>query len=626
MTLSLYGKSKRRQGSLLLLGVLAVFAAIVLATAFRADTHAADVPTGNIQVHKYLPKDPQPESGQAPWQNQGKGQGAWTFAIYDVDPDENPGATPIATFNQLGKNSPDVPQTELWLQEIDSAGYTFSGFYVPDGDGDSGNDKCNQQPLDGSTLESGTLHLLETIWETKGNKTGLFHICAYNEPGEEPVRTTVNVCKVFEDNEDGVTTGDTTFDFVVAAGTQTREVSITLAEGEGLEGEELTDCEAVVFEGTPATVTFTELATPITDAAGYPRYGVGSSALAEGSTVVVTLSECVAAAAEMPCTVTFVNKEVPGQVAGTGGVIIYKYIDNNANGVIDAGDQLATEPWTFTVSAPTQGVNGEERQTAAGIVDEYEDGFEPGTLFTIAETQKTGFVLRHVTLDGLPVATNLSQQVTIADGVTKHIRFLNQPLGSLTVTKVALTSHNASPDVPSPQDRDGWMITVSSAACGINQSKETDASGNASFPGLPLCSDYIVSENTVNADSPNFVPVGATSVTGVTPNGQTITFTNRRATFDFLVITPTPVPPTATPVAPTATPVPPTVEPTATPTEVEDVAGEKTPGPTPLAPVTGTGTGGEGGTASMNLLLMVAGLAVLSGAMTMAVAGKRRRN
>lgn len=136
---------------------------------------------GNIQVHKYLPKDNSADS--APWENQGKGQGLWTFAIFDVDPDANPGATPIATFNQLGTNSPDVPQVELWLQETDPAGYNFFGFFVPDGDGDSGNDKCNQQPLDGSTLVQSTLHLPASIWQTKGNKTGLFHVCAYNKPG-----------------------------------------------------------------------------------------------------------------------------------------------------------------------------------------------------------------------------------------------------------------------------------------------------------------------------------------------------------------------------------------------------------------------------------------------------------
>ncbi|MBE0608614.1 MAG: hypothetical protein IH609_04495 [Dehalococcoidia bacterium] len=625
MTLSLYGKSRRRQGSLLLLGLLAVLTAIVVAAAFRTDTFANDVPVGNIQVHKYLPKDPQPESGQAPWQNQGKGQGVWTFAIYDVDPDANADATPIATFNQLGKNSPDVPQTELWLQEIDSAGYTFAGFYVPDGDGDSGNDKCNQQPLDGSTLVSGTLHLPESIWETKGNKTGLFHICAYNEPGEEPVRTTVNVCKVFEDNGDGVTTGDTTFDFVVAAGAQNREVSITLAEGEGLAGEVLTDCQAVVFDGTPTTVTFTELATSITDAAGYPRYGVGSSALAEGSTVDVNLSDCVPAAAELPCTVTFYNREASG-VLGEGGITLAKYRDYNGDGTANGSD--AYEPWTIKVTGP--GGYDQTFVLTAAQMPFLVGSLAPGD-YTVSELTQTGWKVIGLRVDGVgalvPDATQTTVAVDNGTNVLRGVTFYNQPIGSLDVTKVALTSHNFSPDVPSPQDRDGWLITVSSDLCAYTATLPTGVNGNVSFTNLPMCTDYVVSENTVNADSPNFVPVGASSVSGVTPSGQTITFTNRRATYEFLVITPTPVPPTETPVPPTATPVPPTATPVPpeTPTE-EAVAGEKTPGPTPLAPVTGTGTGGDGGTTGMNILLMVAGLAVLSGAMTLAAAGRRRRN
>jgi len=150
--------------------------------------------TGNIQVHKYLPK--QNENDNAPWQNQGNGPSQWEFTVYGSLQDAQDGTDPLATFSQLGSNSPDLPQTDLWIKETGMPnGYQFFGWYVPDGDGNSGNDKCNQQPLDGSTLNTNTiLHIPASYWSTKGNKTGLLHICAYNKPGKRTVR----VIKVIE--------------------------------------------------------------------------------------------------------------------------------------------------------------------------------------------------------------------------------------------------------------------------------------------------------------------------------------------------------------------------------------------------------------------------------------------
>jgi len=133
--------------------------------------------TGSIQVHKYLPKD----NGNPAWQNQGAAAGPWHFTVYDEDPTGNPSANVVGEGDQLDIIGP-LPQTELWIVETDDNGDTFFGWFLPDGDEDSGNDKCNQQDADGSSLESSAiLHLPASIWESKGNVKGVFHICAYNK-------------------------------------------------------------------------------------------------------------------------------------------------------------------------------------------------------------------------------------------------------------------------------------------------------------------------------------------------------------------------------------------------------------------------------------------------------------
>jgi hypothetical protein len=165
---------------------------------------------------------------------------------------------------------------------------------------------------------------------------------------------------------------------------------------------------------------------------------------------------------------------------------------------------------------------------------------------------------------------------------------------------------------------------------------QTDANGVAVFTNLPLCNDYIVSENPVNPSSPGFQPVSAVQFTSQTPgvigNPLVVTFVNRLQTFDTPV-TPTPVPPTATPVIPTATPtspaatptntvrpntptntaVPPTntpVPPTNTPVSV--VQGART---TPIAPSTGDALAGPPSD-GMNFLLIAGGLLALSAGLT----------
>ena len=78
-------------------------------------------------------------------------------------------------------------------------------------------------------------------------------------------------------------------------------------------------------------------------------------------------------------------------------------------------------------------------------------------------------------------------------------------------------------------------------------------------------------------------------------------------------------PPPAT-VIPDPTQAPATIEPT--PTETSAEAGVRT-GPTPIAPRTGAGNDGSG--SGLNLFLVLATLAALSGGTTLALAGKRQR-
>ena len=176
------------------------------------------------------------------------------------------------------------------------------------------------------------------------------------------------------------------------------------------------------------------------------------------------------------------------------------------------------------------------------------------------------------------------------------------PPGAITVTKT--TTLNGSPQ---PQERIGWHIQVTSAACSVNLTQDTDAAGKATFSNLPVCNDYVVSEDTGNAPFAGYTAVTASTVTAVavTSNGNTpVGFTNNRVfnpppicqfgCSPVIISTPTAPPPTPTIVPPTPTVAPPTPTPTKA---VDVVAGEKTPGAiaTPLAPSTGSGFfGGDG--------------------------------
>ena len=213
--------------------------------------------------------------------------------------------------------------------------------------------------------------------------------------------------------------------------------------------------------------------------------------------------------------------------------------------------------------------------------------------------------------------------LTQANTLAKICVYNQAPRGSIEVTKTTVTSHNGATDQPAPQDDDGWKITLVSVACGVNTSGVTDNQGKVLFENLLLCNDYVVAEDLSAPGASDYVPVGASSVSGVTPAipATQVNFTNRKSTFDppcigcVPFIFETPVPPPPTPVPPT--PVPPTPV-------IDVVLGEKTPDvlATPIAPVTGNGgptsTGG-----TFNIFFVLLGTAILGGGFALASASRR---
>jgi hypothetical protein len=438
--------------------------------------------------------------------------------------------------------------------------------------------------------------------------------------GEEPITLVLEVCKHVESDSAG---GGV---FTIQVEGESDFVTGSMEPGD----DECTTYD--VEDGAEITITETGKPAGWTDSDDFPQVSVdGASPELDTSSVTVTVGEGTCEAlqagdfaqvqeqtteAVADCTVTFYNKS-EGQTASRGLILVEKYIEIDGNLATTLPGEGLVAGWMVTVDGVSKATTLPSTVSFEAIV---------GENVPVSEETPAGFVVLGHTIGGGALLGGSSTNILVTEGTTL-VRFYNQPLGSLTVNKVALTSHNFGPDVPSPQDRDGWLITVSSAMCGYSDTQPTGVNGTVTFNNLPMCTDYVVSEDTVNAPSPNFVPVGPASVSNVTPNNQ-ITFTNRRSTVDILIITPTPVPPTATPtstpVPPTATPTDTPVPPTATPTPIDEALGERTPGPTPIAP--STGTGGSGGSASMNILLLVAGLAVLSGGLSLTVAGKRRRS
>jgi hypothetical protein len=207
MTLALPGKSRRRQSALIAAALIAIAAGVLVALAFALRGPAEAQTSGQIQIHKYVPKD----NVNTPWQN--AAQPAFTFNVYDVDPVTNPGATPIASGTQLGSPISGVPQDkDIWLTEAPAAGYTPAGFWIPD----TGNSQCNQQPADGSTLTAAPLEITPGDWTHADNK-GIFHICAYNNIA--PGNGTVVVEKLADPN--GAAPDSTTFTGSLSDGSST---------------------------------------------------------------------------------------------------------------------------------------------------------------------------------------------------------------------------------------------------------------------------------------------------------------------------------------------------------------------------------------------------------------------
>jgi hypothetical protein len=319
-------------------------------------------------------------------------------------------------------------------------------------------------------------------------------------------------------------------------------------------------------------------------------------------------------------------------VLDTGALVIEKVRDVNGNGVKDPEDTMISN-WPVTISGPQFNVPLQATTNAQGII--FLPAIESGT-YTVTEGAGADYAIVGVRTNGGALSVSNTTQVEIVFGDDDTVTFYNQPRGSIVVTKSTIVSINNATPVAAPNDDDGWQITVSSVACGINTTQSTGQNGQTTFSNLPLCSDYRVSENPVNAQSPGYQPVGSTVQTNITPGHPTalsVTFVNRLDVFDGctnIADCPQPTPATATPTStntPTATPTnTPENTATVTPTPEETVEGERTPGPgspTPQAPDTGAGLLGTpvGG---INMLLVVAGLAAL--AIGMAFMGLGRRN
>ena len=103
----------------------------------------------------------------------------------------------------------------------------------------------------------------------------------------------------------------------------------------------------------------------------------------------------------------------------------------------------------------------------------------------------------------------------------------NPRLGAIRVTKQ--TTING---VNFPSDNGGWHITVKSANCGVNQTKDTAQGlpyGIVSFTNLPACTDYVVSEDVNSV--PGYSAINPATVSGVIVTGDSavlVEFLNNR--------------------------------------------------------------------------------------------------
>ncbi|MGE0601783.1 MAG: hypothetical protein AB7J35_19820 [Dehalococcoidia bacterium] len=467
-----------------------------------------------------------------------------------------------------------------------------------------------------------------------------------NYRNEDQCSSVIQLCKVWAFNVDNeLSDGDANFDFTVNGDPFT---IFGVTEGDS-------EPECILLDVPNGGVSISEDLTAGFHALGWEIDNQAAEGLGDTVSFTLTPNGCytlqnesvislyvrqvlnVVGVAEIQegdpvCTITFTNYDDQNREP-SGNLRIEKYLDINGDGDSnDAGEGLLA--WTVNVQGPEAGVVG-DHYMAGGFIDFA--GLTSGDLYTATEASQAGYTVTNATVDGVSKGAVTSTNATIPNGGTTVVRFYNQPLGGITVHK---DTYNVVNNIENQNfnDDDGWKITVDSATCNIHLSKNTDANGNASFSGLPLCMDYVVKEDLNNPGAPGYSPVTPATVNGVTPtiNGYTsVKFVNQTTSTDPVCTTgctprtTTPTTPTSTPTTPTATPETPTVAPTtpAAPSETA-IAGEKTPGPgspTPIAPSTGSGLMG-GTAAGMNLLLLLGGILALASGLSFVALGRKSRS
>jgi hypothetical protein len=477
---------------------LAIVASVVLGLAAYSDASVANNDNGGtIQVHKYLPKDN--PSQQAPWTNQGNGQSQWTFNIYN-NADLAAGHL-VGSGSQLGSNIA-VPLTELWVTESPAASFDLAGFFLPDGDGDSGNDKCNQRDATSPGVTP-TLHIEAAAWQTKGNHTGVLHVCAYNRPAPSET-VTVTVCKVIQQNNDGVDQSGS-FNF-----TATGSSAFSLSATEGVTDPPASQCHDVTVPNG-GSVSITEASggaqdrpgTWNADAAGYPKYRVGSGALTEGASVTFSPLD--------DTTVIFHNASTATPPAN-GFIIVHKQktadspndITTGFGGTIDG-----SLPWTLT------GIGGTSAAVAAApgshnvVETSSGNGWTPAT-YNVAIIDAAGQC-------PVGLAAYTATSVTVVSGETTHVCVLNQKqaqvvLRTLDVQKVILGSAPDNAAVFS-----GWVSSLVYLPWSTTNGVPVTVANNLA-PGA-----YSVHENAkagyALAGFATVYGAGAQCPAGPTPNG-----------------------------------------------------------------------------------------------------------
>jgi len=303
---------------------------------------------------------------------------------------------------------------------------------------------------------------------------------------------------------------------------------------------------------------------------------------------------------------------------------VFKVIDLNGDKTKNGSDTDGVG-WLMTVNCPgdvrTQGTDATGKAIFVSLPRD--------VTCTVSEAMQAGYQNVGWRLhddsgpnaaDGTGTSTTISQT---AGDINNSVTFYNQPTGSLRVNKTTLRNGGQETG-----QNGGWHITISSVACKYGPTTKDTSQGNPKgtvlFDNLPICTDYVVSED-VNSKAPAS-PVwsalnGTTSVTvAVTAGHETLVeFTNVRTDPPPQCVGVCTTIVTTTPTTPTATPVTPTKEP-----EKTAIAGERTPGAesTPIAPSTGNGFfgGGSGG----SIALAILGLMAMSAGFGFLALGRKR--